>query len=400
MSRTLWLNPAVGVAGDMIVASLLDVGADESALRRELDTLDLDGWTMHVEAVTRAALTATHVRVETTETHHHRSWSAIDRMLQGSGLSPRVGAGARATFRRLADAEATVHGIDVDSVHFHEVGALDAIVDIVAAWAALESLDVDRVVAAPVGLGTGLVEMAHGAAPVPAPAVLELLRGHPTVPMEHRGETATPTGVALLCEMADSWGALPAGVIRASGRGAGSADPGTHANVLSVVLTDSSVSSMSGASCETAVLLETNLDDVTPELLGHVVELALERGAQDAWVTPIVMKKGRPAHLLSVLCAPGSADSLRELIASRTATLGIRQLTIDKFESPRRTEHVTLDGRTVRIKVGPHDAKPEHDDVVAVASATGAGVRLVAARALAAWHDHDHDDHRDHRDHR
>ena len=387
MSSTLWFNPAVGVAGDMVIASLLDVGADESAVRQQLDTLDVDGWTMQVGAVTRAALTATHVRVDTAETHHHRSWSTIDRMLRASGLSPRVGAGARRAFRLLAEAEAAVHGMDVDSVHFHEVGALDAIVDIVAGWAALESLGVDRVVAAPVGLGAGLVDMAHGAAPVPAPAVLELLRGYPTVPVEHRGETATPTGVALLCSMADSWGALPAGVIVASGRGAGTADPATHSNVLSVVLTDSSDAGGSFTSPETAVVVETNLDDVTPEVLGHVLERALAQGAQDAWVTPIVMKKGRPAHLLSVLCAPDSADQIRELIASQTATLGIRQRTVDKYESPRRTELVTLDGHTVRIKVGPNGAKPEHDDVVAVALATGDGVRLVAARALAAWHD-------------
>lgn len=395
MSSTLWFNPAVGVAGDMIVASLLDVGAEEAAVRQQLDALDLDGWTMRVDAVTRAALTATQVRVDTAETHHHRSWSTIDRMLRASELSPRVGAGARRTFRLLAEAEAAVHGIDVDSVHFHEVGALDAIVDIVAAWAALESLGAELVVSAPVGLGAGLVDMAHGAAPVPAPAVLELLRGAPTVPVEHRGETATPTGTALLRAMVDSWGALPAGVIRASGRGAGSADPRTHANVLGAVLTDTSAPGGSVTPPETAVLIETNLDDVTPELLGHVVDLALQHGAQDAWVTPIVMKKGRPAHLLSVLCASAAAESMRELIASQTATLGIRQLTVDKFESRRRIEQVNLDGHTVRIKVGPHDAKPEHDDVVEVSAATGTTVRLVAARALAAWHERDHRDDND-----
>lgn len=389
--RALWVNPTLGIAGDMWTAALLDVGADETFVRTQLSLLELPGWSLRTESVTRRGLVATRVVVDAEDHDHHRPWSRIDALLAGAGLDPRVAGFARAVFRALATAEATVHGIEVDEVHFHEVGAIDAIVDIVGGVAAVVSLGIDRVVAAPVGLGGGTAAMAHGTVPVPAPAVLELLVGAPTVPVDTPLETATPTGVALLVSLVDDWGPPPAGTVLGTGRGAGSRDPDSHPNVVTAVLIDTgtiSTGTISTAAADAseaeATLLETNLDDVTPEVLAHTLQAAIDAGADDAWLTPIVMKKGRPAHLLSVLCRPELTDELRRLVAAATGTLGIRERRLTKHELERSTATVQVQGHTISIKVGPHGAKPEHEDVAAAAAATGRTVRDVSAAALAA----------------
>ncbi len=383
----VWFNPAVGVAGDMMLAALLDVGADESAVRAQLEMLPVDGWSLERTSTRRCGLAETAVDVETADHDHHRPWSTIDTMLADADLDPFVRDGARRTFELLAGAEARVHGIEIDEVHFHEVGAVDAIVDIVGAWAALGSLaagdsDLGPVCAGPIGLGSGTAQMSHGRIPVPAPATLELLRGLPSVPVDLDGETATPTGVALLATMVEHWGPPPAGTITGSGRGAGRRDPASHANV--VVAVTLAVDHDPHAPVD-AVLIETNLDDVTPEVLAHTIETVLSAGADDAWIAPIVMKKGRPAHLLSVLCRPGLADELRALIATGTGTLGMRQRTLDKWELDRSTGEVNVEGHVIRIKVGPHGAKAEYDDAVAAATALGRPLRDVTRDAETAW---------------
>jgi uncharacterized protein (DUF111 family) len=254
------------------------------------------------------------------------------------------------------------------------------------------------VVSAPIGLGSGTAAMAHGQVPVPAPAVLELVQGHPVVPVELQAETATPTGVALLVTMVDRWGQVPAGTVRRTGRGAGRRDPASHANVVTIVELELAAprSAADGPIPETpvgdavdAVVIETNVDDVTAETIAHVLDRALELGADDAWATPIVMKKGRPAQLLSVLCRPELAAALRELLTVETGTLGTRTRSVDKHELTRSTVEVEVEGQTVRVKVGPHGAKAEHDDVAAVARRSGRPLRDVADDALAAWRDGD-----------
>lgn len=383
MNPVVWFNPAVGVAGDMVMASLFALGADETRVRAQLGALPVDGWSLTVAPTTRRGLVATRAEVDHDDHQHHRPWSTIDAMLAGADLAPFVAAGARRTFATLARAEADVHGVDLDDVHFHEVGAVDAVVDIVGSWAALHDLGGDDVAvgSAPVGLGVGAAAMAHGTVPVPAPATLELLVDRPTVPVEVDGETATPTGVALLVTMADRWGPPPPGVVRRVGRGAGRRDPGSYPNVLTAVQLDGA----DPTERVTTVVIETNVDDVTPETLGHVVERALELGADDAWVTPILMKKSRPAHAVTLLCRPQLADRLRHLLASETGTLGIRQRPTEKFELGRRLDTVEVDGHPVRIKVGPHGAKAEHDDVAAAAAALDRPLRRVADEALTAW---------------
>jgi len=370
----------------MLLGSLFDLGADQAWVRSQLQAVDLPGWTLSVTPTRRRGITATAVDVQVPSHDHHRAWSVIDAMLRDAPLDPRVAEGARRSFLLLGNAEAKVHGISLDQVHFHEVGAVDAIVDILGSWAALVSLGVSEVHSGPVGLGTATQTMAHGIIPVPAPATLELLVGVPTVPVEWNAETATPTGTALLVAMVDSWGPTPAGVIERTGRGAGNKDPDSHANVVTAVLISRPDHSESPGDFVTATMIETNLDDVTPEVLGHVITTAIALGADDAWVSPITMKKSRPAHQLSVLCRPELAASIVEFITAETATLGFRQWDLAKCELPRQTQNIILEGFTVRMKVGPYGAKAEHEDLVVASAGLGRSLQQLRAEALLAWH--------------
>jgi hypothetical protein len=376
----LWLNPAVGVSGDMLLGALIDVGADEVTVRNALETLEVGGWELAVGDVDRRGLQCLHAQVTTAVASEPRTWSGIDSLLARSSLPSRVVEGSRATFRKLAKVEAERHGVEVDDVHFHEVGAVDAIVDIVGCWAALDALHVTEVRSGPVGLGVGTVQSSHGALPHPAPAVLGLLEGLPVVGVNSATETATPTGVALLATMVDEWGPIAPGRLYRTGFGAGSRDVEAHPNILTAVMID-----IDDSTIVDAVLIETNLDDVTPEILALVVQRALDAGADDAWLVSIGMKKGRPGHQLSVLCAPGLRGKLVDLVAIETGTLGVRVYDVAKHVFPRSFEEIELDGEMIRMKVGTHGAKPESADVVRVANATGKSARLVAAEALSRW---------------
>jgi hypothetical protein len=385
MTSSLWINPALGVAGDMVLGSLFDLGADQAWVRSQLAAIELPGWSLEVSPTHRRGLVATAVDVQVLSHDHHRPWSQIDAMLSSAALDSRVAEGARKSFWLLGTAEAKVHGIALDQVHFHEVGAVDAIIDILGSWAALVSLGVAQVHSGPIGLGTATQRMAHGIIPVPAPATLELLVGIPTVPVDWDSETATPTGVALLAAMVDTWGNIPAGIIERTGRGAGSKDPDSHANVVTAVLLNAAAQPEPAGEWFTSTMIETNLDDITPEILGHVLTELVALGADDAWVTPITMKKSRSAHQLSVLCKPELAPQIVEFITSETATLGFRQWDLTKRELPRTMHTISLHGYPVRIKVGPHGAKPEHEDLVAASQGLGKAVRQLSIEALFAW---------------
>lgn len=383
----LWLDPSFGASGDMLLGALLGLRQSVEpdavdALVAALGALAVDGWELSREQVTRGGITATrvHVRAEPGPARH---WSDIDRMLAAAPLPARVVDGARRTFRLLGEVEAAQHDVELDDVHFHEVGAVDAIVDVVGAWWLLDRLGVDDVVVGPVGIGHGTVTAAHGALPIPAPATLELLRGAPVRSLAAPFETCTPTGAALVVSMG-TWGPLPDGTIVGNARGAGGKDPATHPNVLSAILLDTDPAD-DGTEAEPAVVISTNVDDVSPEVLGHLVDVLLQSGADDAWIVPIVMKKGRPAHQVCVLASPHRVATLRAVVASETGSLGLRTTAVTKFVAPRRTETVTVRGTAVRVKVGPHGAKPEHDDLVALSVRDGVPIRTLAAEAVAEW---------------
>lgn len=397
----VWIDPGFGASGDMLLGALVGLGADPDRIRDGLRGLPVAGWSIEVSTTTRCGLTATRATVIATESADHRRWSDIDAMLATAELPAPVRDGSRRTFRRLGEIEAAAHGVPIDAVHFHEVGAIDAIVDIVGVWLALDLLaahdtgadgaggigGVVGVVAGPVGLGHGTVRGAHGVLPLPAPATAALLAGAPIRALDVEMETCTPTGAALLATVA-TWGSMPSGTLVTTARGAGARDPHTHPNVVTAHLLDVAVAGQPAdpsSIATNAVVLCTNLDDVTPEVIGHTVDRLLAAGADDAWVVPIVMKKSRPAFELCALASPDLAATLRSIIAAETGTLGTRQTPTTKHVLDRHVERVEVDGVAVRIKVGPHGAKPEHDDLVALSEVTGRPLRDLAVDALGRW---------------
>ena len=385
-SRTLWLDPSFGASGDMLLGAMLGLGAPLADVVAGLEGLAVGGWTVEQTDTIRNGISATRAAVSAEVAEHHRSWSSIDRLLAEAMLPTTVSDGARRTFRLLGEIEAEQHRVALDEVHFHEVGAIDALVDIVGVWLAVEALALDSILVGPVGLGHGTVKAAHGQLPIPAPATLALLRGAPIRSVDAELETCTPTGAALLCSLG-TWGPLPDGTIVASARGAGGWDPDTHPNVVSAILIEGSAagSSPSTSTAVDAVVLSTNVDDVSPEVLGRVIDRLLVAGADDAWVIPMSMKKNRPAHQINALTAPGHEAALRRVLSEETGTLGIRVTPTIKHPLPRSVDDVEIRGAVVTMKVGPHGAKPEYDHLVALSDATGVPVRTLADEARLAW---------------
>jgi pyridinium-3,5-bisthiocarboxylic acid mononucleotide nickel chelatase len=313
-----------------------------------------------------------------------RTHGVIAALIEEAALPARVTARAQAVFRKLAAVEATLHRRPIDQVHFHEVGGHDAIVDVVGTAAALEVLGVDEVCASAVATGTGTVRSAHGRLPNPAPATVRLLEGIPSYGRAVGIELTTPTGAALLAALATAFGPLPDMTVTASGFGGGAGEMEDLPNCTQVVIGRRAGRTAVGPG-QPALLLETNLDDVTGEQLGHAVAGALGAGALDAWVSPVTMKKGRPGHVLHILTDATLADVLRVEIERVTGTMGVRATVVERWPVARSLGQVTLDGITVRMKVTSGRAKPEFDDVVLVAAKTGAPLHEVASRAEEAW---------------
>jgi uncharacterized protein (TIGR00299 family) protein len=383
-----WFHCFSGIAGDMALGSLLDAGADLDEVRSLLGRLPVDGWRLEAEPVLRGGIAATKVHVHVVESAVVRTASHITGMVQEARLPERVTRRALGTFRALADVEGRLHRRPPEQVHFHEVGGLDAIVDVVGTAAALEVLGVDAVHASPVATGTGVVRSAHGLLPNPSPAVVALLRGAPTHGVDVSVELTTPTGAALLAATVVSWGPLPAMRIAATGFGAGSREMDGRPNVVQVViggLAGAEAAAGAGhhgrAPGQPVVLIETNVDDASGEVLAHTIGALLEAGAHDAWVTPIVMKKGRPAHTVSALADPALAQQVAAALAAETGTLGLRGTALERWPSARTVDTVDVDGLPVRVKVSPGRVKVEHDDAARVARARGRPLREVLSLA-------------------
>jgi uncharacterized protein (TIGR00299 family) protein len=312
-----------------------------------------------------------------------RTHAHIVGLITGAALPPRVAERALAVFRRLAEVESALHRRPVDQVHFHEVGGHDAIIDIVGTAAALEVLGVDEVTASPVATGTGTIRAAHGILPNPSPAAVRLLMGIPTYGRATGIELTTPTGAALLAALSTSFGPMPPMVVAASGFGGGAGELDELPNCTQVVIGHHHMGVIGPG--QPALVLETNLDDVTGEQLAYAVAAALEAGAFDAWVSPVTMKKGRPGHVLHVLTDAIHLETLRHLIGTTTGTFGVRATAAERWPAARSLETVTLDGMVVRMKVGAGRAKPEFEDIALIATATGTAVHDVASRAEEAW---------------
>ncbi|GAA4685828.1 nickel pincer cofactor biosynthesis protein LarC [Nocardioides nanhaiensis] len=383
-----WVDASAGASGDMLLGALVGAGVPLAVMADAAAAVAPEAVRLHEESVLRAGLAATRVHVEVADTTEHRAWRDVHQMLEAAPIADAVRARALAAFERLAVAEGAVHGIEPAQVHFHEVGALDAIADVVGVSAGLEHLGLDRLVVSPVAVGSGRVEAAHGSMPVPVPAVAELLRGVPSLAGPATTEACTPTGAALLVAAADAWGAQPPMSVAAVGVGAGGRDPDSHANVVRL-LVGRAVGGAVPVPGEGLWLLETNLDDLDPRLLPGVLDRLLALGAVDAWLTPIVMKKGRPAHVLAALVPAPLVDAAHDLVFAETTTLGVRRTRVDRAVCEREVRPVRVGGVEIAVKVATWrdrvvNAQPEFDDVAAAAAVLGRPVVEVLAEAAAA----------------
>jgi len=378
-----WFHCFAGIAGDMALGSLLDAGADVDEVRGLLSRLALPGWDLQVERGMRGGIACTRAIVSGDDVVV-RTHGVIAALIEEAALPARVTERALAVFRSLAAVESALHRRPVDQVHFHEVGGHDAIIDVVGTAVALEVLGVDEVHASPVATGSGTVRSAHGWLPNPAPATVRLLEGIPTYGRDVRIELTTPTGAALLATLCSSFGPLPDMVVTASGFGGGAGEMADLPNCTQVVIGRRAASTPVGPG-QLALVLETNLDDVTGEQLGHAVAAVLDAGALDAWVSPVTMKKGRPGHVLHVLTDAAHLDALRSEIVRVTGTMGVRATAVERWPVARQVAQITVDGMTVRMKITNGRAKPEFDDVALVAAATGSSLHEVASRAEEAW---------------
>jgi uncharacterized protein (TIGR00299 family) protein len=395
LSRRIgWLDCASGASGDMLLGALVAAGVPLDVISAAVDAVAPEQLTLRAEPVKRSGLAAQHVQIDGTDSTHHRTWADVRELLDAADLDAHVRERAHDTFRRLAEAEAKVHDTTPDSIHFHEVGALDAIADVVGVCAGLAHLELDALHASPVAVGSGFVRAAHGKLPVPVPAVVELLakEGVPSYAGEIEpgtpvGELCTPTGAALLLAHVDTWSAQPPMRVATQGFGAGTRDTKGRANVVRLLIGEVHDAADTAS---TQLVIETNVDDLDPRLWPAVLQRLLDAGAADAWLTPILMKKGRPAHQLSILVEPARAEAVRQVVFTETSAIGLRSHEVAKHPLVREFRTVELlDGVSIRVKIASYEGtvvnvQPEYDDVVAAAEKTGRPVKVLLVEAHSA----------------
>ena len=348
--KTLYFDCFAGASGDMILGAMVAAGVDPDALRQQLSLLNVDGFKIDFETTDRSGLSSTYARVETVQEHKHRHLSDIQRIINDSGVTAAAKDLSLRIFSRLAEAEARVHNEPIEKVHFHEVGALDAIIDVVGAAICFDLLKIDRFVCSPLHVGSGMIQMEHGRFPIPPPAVAELLRGVPFYSGDIKGELLTPTGAAIITTVCSEYGPIPRIKTDRTGYGAGTREYENFPNVLRVLIGETETDD---AASERLWMIETNLDDVSPQIIGHVMDRVFEIGALDCYVTPVQMKKNRPGVLLSVLCGPEEKEAVMKLLFLETTTLGVRSYEVERRALRRNVV-------TVETQYGPIDVKVAH----------------------------------------
>lgn len=401
-----WVDASSGASGDMLLGALVDAGVPLSVIASAVDAVAPEPVDLAASQVTRGALAATRCHVSIADSVHHRTWTDVRALLTDAALDGAVRDLALRVFERLAEAEGAVHGISPESVHFHEVGALDAIADVVGVCAGFVHLGSDEVVVSPIAVGSGSIRAAHGTLPVPPPAVARLLTGVPSYagsPGHPAMEMCTPTGAALLTTLATRWGAQPPMTTTAIGVGAGGRDPEGWSNTLRILVGETvgagaesrhggevrADPAVNAPAPEIELVIEANLDDLEPRLIPGALDALLSAGAHDAWVTPILMKKGRPAYTLHALTRPGTAEAVRRVFFRETSTIGIREHEVVKHALPREMLTVSVDGHPIAVKAARLDdevvnLQPEWDDVARVAAALDRPAIDVLAEAKAA----------------
>lgn len=371
----------------MILAALIDAGVSAKTLLSELNKMNIEHFQLEVEEVNRLGIRAKHFSVKTDTEPVSRYYYGIVQMIRESGLSQKVKDLSLKIFETLALAESKIHSQPVEKVHFHEIGAIDSIIDIVGVAIALQKLKVSRVYSSPLPLGGGFAKTAHGVIPLPAPATLEILKDMPVLPSQIQSELVTPTGAAIIKCISDDFGSFPEMKLTAVGCGAGTENLEIP-NLLRVLIGQSRLQS---SDVDEAVILETNIDDMNPELLDYVEQRLFDAGAFDVWLTPIYMKKNRPAVTLSVMCESKRASEFAEIIFMETTTLGIRSHRVDRSKIPRKMDRIVLPEGNIRVKVGVSkegsiNLSPEYDDCAEVAKKSGKPIKEIydAAKFVAA----------------
>jgi uncharacterized protein (TIGR00299 family) protein len=385
--RTLYFDCFAGASGNMILAALIAAGVDREVLTTELTKLGVANFDLSIETVDRSGISSLHVKVEVPDEKAHRHLHHIEKIITDSGLSGSVKDRSLKIFHRLAKAEAKVHGIAAEKVHFHEVGAMDAIIDIVGACIGFEMLGIERFVCSKIHVGSGFVEMEHGKFPVPPPAVAELLAGIPIYSTEILGELMTPTGAAIISTVCDSYGTLPDMQVEITAYGAGTREYERFPNVIRIMIGETG-NEQRTTNNEQLALLETNIDDSTPQVVGFVMERAFELGSLDCWFTPIQMKKNRPGVLLSVLCGVEKKEELMEMLYRETTTIGIRISSVERHALEREIKTVSTEFGDVAIKIAKSgetivNVMPEYDDIRRIALEKGVAFRIVNEAAIA-----------------
>ena len=371
----------------MVLGALVDAGAELRAIEAELRKLGLEGWHISATKVKRGEIFATHVKVETSEGHHHRGLSIILQRIENAKLAPRAAERARKIFTRLAEAEATVHQLPIEQVHFHEVGAVDSIVDIVGAAVGFELLGIDEFACSAFDVGAGQVKTAHGVLPVPAPATAELLKGAPMFTSGIAKELVTPTGAAIATTLSTRFAEIPEMTLKAIGYGAGSADLKEKANVLRILIGETAFTEPGEYWDAPVTVIETNIDDMSPQIYGYFAERALEAGALDVFSCPVQMKKNRPGLLVTMLSEPHNVSRLIDLVFRETTTIGVRTHDVRRKTLARESVTVETPFGEVRMKISRMhgsvlNATPEYEDCRRIAAKKNIPLKRVLEAAI------------------
>ncbi|HMJ25102.1 MAG TPA: nickel pincer cofactor biosynthesis protein LarC [Pyrinomonadaceae bacterium] len=393
--KTLYFDCFAGASGDMILGALVAAGVDPLALTTQLELLGVAGWRIDFEKVDRSGISATHARVQTQPEHAHRHLSDILKIIHDSGLTGGVKDRAARIFSLLAEAEARVHNQPIEKIHFHEVGALDAIIDVCGAAIGFELLEIERFISSPLRVGAGMTEMAHGRFPIPPPAVAELLKGKPIYSGDIEGEFVTPTGAAIIGAVCETFGSLPSMKIEATGYGAGSRDYKKFPNALRIFVGETDAAP--ARADETLLMIETNIDDSSPQVVGYVMDRAFEMGALDCFLTHTQMKKNRPGLLVSILCRPVEREKFLQMLFAETTTIGARSYEVERRALVRETVSVETQFGPIDVKVAyPNggsanvsgvavNAMPEFEQCRTAATKAGVPLREVQEAARAAY---------------
>lgn len=376
--KTAYFDCYCGISGDMVLGALADAGLDFKAWLAEIDKLGLSGYDISKKKVKRTGLAGTKVTIKVTEPQPARHLAEIERLIGRSKISSTAKEKSLRVFRRLADSEARAHGVAVEKVHFHEVGAVDSIIDIVGSTIALEMMGIDNILSSPLNLGSGTVKFSHGTFPVPAPATAALIKGFPAYASEIKAELTTPTGAALITTLAEGAGPMPQMTMEKIGYGAGSRELPETPNMLRVFIGETA-----GAyEQDTVSIIEANIDDMDPRIYEYVMERLFKAGAVDVWLTPIVMKKSRPGVTLSVMADASKISSLVDIIMNETTTFGVRIYEAGRRKLAREFKDVGTKYGKVSVKVGLVGGKavkavPEYEDVKAAAMKSGRPLREI-----------------------